>query len=71
MCYLRHEAEVAEGGAAEQADAADEGRLEASGAIMVGKVIEDEGKVVRPSQLIRRVLRTCESSRHHPTHDAI
>ena len=44
--------------AVEQADAADEGRLEASGSIMVGPVTADEGKVVRPSQLIRRVRRT-------------
>jgi hypothetical protein len=44
--------------AAEQADAADEGRLEPGGNIMVGKVIADEGKVVRPSQLIRSVRRT-------------
>jgi hypothetical protein len=47
-------------GAAEQADAADEGRLEADGSIMVGlfrgsAVIVDQGKVVRPSQLIRSV----------------
>jgi hypothetical protein len=44
--------------AAEQADAADEGRLEPSGNIMVGKVTADEGKVVRPSQLIRSVRPT-------------
>ena len=44
--------------AAEQADAADEGRLEASRGIMVGPVTADQGKVVRPSQLIRRVGRT-------------
>ena len=44
--------------AAQQADAADEGRLEASGSIMVGAVIMDEGKVVRPSQLIRGVRPT-------------
>ncbi len=46
--------------AVEQADAADEGRLEASGSIMVGAfrgsaAIVNEGKVVRPSQLIRSV----------------
>jgi len=46
--------------AVEQADAADEGRLEASGSIMVGTVTADQGKVVRPSQLIRRVLRALE-----------
>jgi hypothetical protein len=56
--------------AAEQADAADEGRVEASGGIMVGRfrgsaVIVNQGKVVRPSQLIRSVgwtivgARTC------------
>jgi hypothetical protein len=49
--------------AAEQADAADEGRLEAGGSMMVGlfrgsAVIAHQGKVVRPSQLIRRVRRT-------------
>jgi hypothetical protein len=49
--------------AAEQADAADEGRLEAGGSIMVGlfrgaAVIVHQGKVVRPSQLIRSVLWT-------------
>ncbi len=43
------------GGAVQQRDAADEGRLEASGSIMVGPVIVNEGKVVRPSQLIASV----------------
>ena len=43
--------------AVEQADAADEGRLEAGGGIMVGPVTANQGKVVRPSQLIRRVGR--------------
>jgi hypothetical protein len=42
-------------GAVEQADAADEGRLEAGGSTMVGKTIVNVGKVVRPSQLIRSV----------------
>jgi hypothetical protein len=42
-------------GAAQQRDAADEGRLETSGSILVGKVIVNEGKVVRPSQLIASV----------------
>ena len=42
-------------GAVEQRDAADEGRLEASGGAMVGPVIVDQGKVVRPSQLIASV----------------
>jgi hypothetical protein len=44
-------------GAAEQRDAADEGRLEASGSIVVGAVIVNEGKVVHPSQLIASVRR--------------
>ena len=44
--------------AAEQRDAADEGRLEASGSITVGSVIVSEGKVVRPSQLIASVRQT-------------
>jgi hypothetical protein len=44
--------------AAEQRDAADEGRLDASGSTMFGPVILDEGKVVRPSQLIASVRRT-------------
>ena len=53
-------------GAAEQADAADEGRLEASGSIMAGlfrgaAVISNHGKVVRPSQLIRSVRPTVGS----------
>jgi hypothetical protein len=45
-------------GAAQQRDAADEGRLEPSGSIIVGKVIVTEGKVVRPSQLIASVRQT-------------
>jgi hypothetical protein len=51
-------------GAAEQRDAADEGRLEPYGSIMVGTVIVNEGEVVRPSQLIasvRRTNRECEA----------
>ena len=52
-----------EGRAAEQRDAADEGRLELSGSIVVGTVIVNERKVMRPSQLIASVLRTAESSR--------
>jgi hypothetical protein len=44
--------------ATEQADAADEGRLDASGSIIVGPVIVNEGRVVRPSQLIRSVRQT-------------
>jgi hypothetical protein len=45
-------------GAIEQRDAADEGRLEACGSIVVGKVIVSQGKVVRPSQLIASVRQT-------------
>ncbi len=45
-------------GAAEQRDAADEGRLEPSGSAMVGPLIVNEGKVVRPWQLIASVRRT-------------
>jgi predicted rRNA methylase YqxC with S4 and FtsJ domains len=44
--------------AAQQRDAADEGRLEASRSIIFGKVIVNQGKVVRPSQLIASVRRT-------------
>ncbi len=44
-------------GATEQRDAADEGRLEASGSIIVGAVIVNQGEVVRPSQLIASVKR--------------
>ncbi len=47
-----------ENGAAEQRDAADEGRLEACGSSIIGTLIVDQGKVVRPSQLIASVLRT-------------
>ena len=36
---------------------ADEGRLEAGGSIVVGTVIVNQGKVVRPSQLIASVRR--------------
>jgi hypothetical protein len=45
-------------GAAQQRDAADEGRLEECGSIIVGRVILSSGKVVRPSQLIASVRRT-------------
>jgi hypothetical protein len=45
-------------GAVEQRDAADEGRSDACGSIVVGKVIVDQGEVVRPSQLIASVRRT-------------
>jgi hypothetical protein len=50
-------------GAAEQRDAADEGRLEASGRMVLGTVIVNEGEVVRPSQLIASVRRTIEGGR--------
>jgi hypothetical protein len=49
--------------AAEQADEADEGRLEAGGSTMVRQTIVNVGKVVRPSQLIRSVRRTTLGSR--------
>ncbi len=44
--------------AVQQRDAADEGRLEASGSVVVGTVIVNQGRVVRPSQLIASVRRT-------------
>jgi outer membrane protein assembly factor BamE (lipoprotein component of BamABCDE complex) len=53
---LRHQPR--EIGAAEQADAADEARLDACGTIIVGGVIVVEGRVVRASQLIRSVRQT-------------
>ncbi len=43
--------------AVQQRDAADEGRLEPCGSIVVGTIIVNEGKVVRPSQLIASVRR--------------
>jgi hypothetical protein len=44
---------------AEQRDAADEGRLETYGSIILGnEAIVNQGKVVRPSQLVASVLRT-------------
>jgi hypothetical protein len=49
------------GGATQQRDAADEGRLEARGSILVGQFIVNEGEVVRPSQLIASVRRTIGS----------
>jgi len=49
-------------GAVQQRDAADEGRLEASGSIVVGSAIVYEGSVVRPSQLIASVRRTVASA---------
>ncbi len=45
-------------GAAQQRDAADEGRLDPYATIVVGKLIVNEGEVVRPSQLIASVGRT-------------
>ena len=45
-------------GAAEQRDAADEGRLEPCGSAIIGALIVTEGEVVRPSQLIASVIRT-------------
>lgn len=45
-------------GVVQQADEADEGRLEAGCDIIVGPVIVNQGKVVRPSQLIRSVRPT-------------
>jgi hypothetical protein len=43
-------------GAVQQRDAADEGRLDQCGSTIIGyKVIVDQGKVVRPSQLIASV----------------
>ncbi len=42
-------------GAIQQRDAADEGRLEAYGSIIAGKVIVGHDRVVRPSQLIASV----------------
>ncbi len=44
--------------AAEQRDAANEGRLDPYRSTSVGEVIVNEGKVVRPSQLIASVRRT-------------
>jgi hypothetical protein len=53
--------------AAEQRDAADEGRLEAVGSTIVGTVIVNRGKVVRPSQLIASVRQTIEEGRKRRT----
>ncbi len=44
--------------AVEQRDAADEGRLEPCGRIIVGMIIVCQDKVVRPSQLIASVRPT-------------
>jgi hypothetical protein len=49
-------------GAAQQRDAADEGRLDAYGSVFVGTVIMNQGEVVRPSQLIASVRRTSKQS---------
>ncbi len=51
------------GSAVEQRDAADEGRLDACGSIIVGKAIVNQGKVVRPSQLIASVGPTVGGTR--------
>jgi hypothetical protein len=45
-------------GAVQQRDAADEGRLDAYGNVFVGTIIMNQGRVVRPSQLIASVGRT-------------
>jgi hypothetical protein len=45
------------GGATQQRDAADEGRLDAYGSIIGGRIIVNQGEVVRPSQLIASVRR--------------
>ncbi len=44
--------------AAQQRDAADEGRLEACGRAIIGALIVSQAKVVRPAQLIASVGRT-------------
>jgi len=62
------------GGAVQQRDAADEGRSEASGTILGGMVIVNQGKVVRPSQLIpgvRPTIGECEEGAVQPAHDAL
>jgi hypothetical protein len=51
------------GEAAEQRDAADEGRLEACGGAFIGALIVSQGKVVRPSQLIASVRRLLSRKR--------
>ncbi len=51
-------ANLRESRAAQQRDAADEGRLDPCGSIVVGTVIVNQGKVVRPSQLIASVGQT-------------
>jgi hypothetical protein len=50
-------------GAAQQRDAADEGRLEPCGRTVVGTVIVNEGEIVRPSQLIASVRPTSRGAR--------
>ena len=44
--------------AVEQRDAVDEGRLDAYDSIIVGRVIVNQRRVVRPSQLIASVRQT-------------
>jgi hypothetical protein len=53
---------------AEQRDAADEGRLEPCGGMVVGRVIVNEGKVVRPSQLIASVRQTIGDGEKRDVH---
>ena len=52
-------------GAAEQRDAADEGRWDAYGGIIVGnEIIVNQGEVVRPSQLIASVRQARAGGEH-------
>jgi hypothetical protein len=53
--------------AAEQRDAADEGRLDVGGSALVGELIVNRGAVVRPSQLIASVRQTIEEGRKRRT----
>ena len=48
--------------AVEQRDAADEGRLEPGGSAIIGTIIVNQNKVVRPSQLIASVRPTRQGS---------
>jgi hypothetical protein len=50
-------------GAIQQRDAADEGRLDAYGSIIVGKFIVNGARSVRPSQLITSVRRTAANGK--------
>jgi len=49
-------------GAGEQRDTADEGRLEPGRITIIGRAIVNQGKVVRPLQLIASVRPTIEVS---------